>query len=144
MVGLGRSRRSRKVMDGLFPSLDWHYKWEKLSVGWGGVACRIIVSAPVPVPFLWIWDFNLGPWFGTWIWDWTWQFQPIKCRGSHTLIQSELCGSWSYNPNTAHTSTNSIWFMEWHYCSLKELINTAIFIQIGHLKRRHVNHFFKI
>ena len=52
------------------------------------VACRIIVSAPVPVPFLLtldlgfgtrIWDLNLGPGFGTWIWDldlglrtWTW------------------------------------------------------------------------
>ena len=34
--------------------------------GWGGVvACRIIVSSPVPVPFLWTSD--LG--FGTWIWD---------------------------------------------------------------------------
>ena len=29
------------------------------------VACRIIVSAPVPFPFLWTLD--LG--FGTWIWD---------------------------------------------------------------------------
>ena len=31
----------------------------------GVVACKIIVSAPVPVPFLWTLD--LG--FGTWIWD---------------------------------------------------------------------------
>ena len=79
-------RRSRKVMDGLFPSLDWHLRWEKLWVWVGGgcVACRIIVSAPVPVPFLWtldlgfgtlIWDFDLGLWFGTWIWDWTWAWQ---------------------------------------------------------------------
>ena len=29
------------------------------------VACRIIVSAPVPVPFLWTLDFG----FGTWILD---------------------------------------------------------------------------
>jgi len=42
------------------------------------VACRIIVSAPVPVPFLWtldlgfgtwIWDLDLALGFGTWIWD---------------------------------------------------------------------------
>ena len=53
-------------MDGLFPSLDWHIRLEKLLVVGGGcVACRIIVSAPVPVPFLWTLD--LG--FGTWIWD---------------------------------------------------------------------------
>ena len=32
---------------------------------WVVVACRIIVSAPVPFPFLWILD--LG--FGSWIWD---------------------------------------------------------------------------
>ena len=32
---------------------------------WGGVACRIIVSAPVPLHFLWTLDFG----FGTWIWD---------------------------------------------------------------------------
>ena len=33
--------------------------------GVGGLACRIIVSAPVPAPFLWTLDFA----FGTWIWD---------------------------------------------------------------------------
>ena len=32
-------------------------------MGGGCVACRIIVSAPVPVPFLWTLD--LGPEFGT-------------------------------------------------------------------------------
>ena len=47
------------------------------------VACRNIVSAPVPVPFLrtlnlgpgfgtWIWDLDLEPGFEPWIWDWTW------------------------------------------------------------------------
>ena len=44
----------------------------------GVVACRIIVSAPVPVPFLWtldfrfgtwIWDLDLGSGFGIWIWE---------------------------------------------------------------------------
>ena len=54
-------RRSRKVMDGLFPSLDLHFWSEKLGVG----GWWIIVSAPVPVPFLF--DFGLG--FGIWIWD---------------------------------------------------------------------------
>ena len=62
----------------LFPSLDLHFRSEKLWVvgwWWGGlVACRIIVSAPVPVPFLrtmdfgfrtWIWDLDLGLIFGT-------------------------------------------------------------------------------
>ena len=56
-----------KVMDGLFTSLDWHFRckkfWVVVVVVW--VACRIIVSAPVPVPFLWTLDFG----FGTWIWD---------------------------------------------------------------------------
>ena len=40
------------------------------------VACRIILSAPVPFPFLWtsgfgtwIWDLDLGPRFGIWISD---------------------------------------------------------------------------
>ena len=33
------------------------------------MACRIIVSAPVPVPFLWTLDLGFGTWFGTWLWD---------------------------------------------------------------------------
>ena len=50
------------VMDGLFPSLE-----VKKVMGGGVVvvACRILVSAPVPVRFLWTLDFG----FGTWIWD---------------------------------------------------------------------------
>ena len=51
-------------MDGIFPSLDWHFRWEKLGVG-GVVACWIILSAPVPFLFLWTLDFG----FWTWIWD---------------------------------------------------------------------------
>ena len=47
--------RSRKVMDGHFPSLDWHFRWEKLGVV---VACRIILSTPVPFPFQWTLDFG--------------------------------------------------------------------------------------
>ena len=37
------------------------------SYWWWLVACRIIVSAPVPFPFLWTLDFLLG--FLTWIFD---------------------------------------------------------------------------
>ena len=33
--------------------------------GWVVVACKIILSAPVPFPFLWTLDFG----FGTWILD---------------------------------------------------------------------------
>ena len=58
---LESDKRSRKVMEG-------HGRSRK-------VACRIIVSAPVPVPFLctldlglrfrtWIWDLDLGLYFG--------------------------------------------------------------------------------
>ena len=45
---------------------------------WWVVACKIIVSAPVPVPFLWTLDLEFGTWileldmglgFGTWIRD---------------------------------------------------------------------------
>ena len=37
---------------------------EKLWVGWWGgwVACRIIVSAPVPVPFLFLLDLRFETW----------------------------------------------------------------------------------
>ena len=40
------------------------------------VACRIIVSAPVPVPFLWTLDFGFWTWildldFGPGFWTWT-------------------------------------------------------------------------
>ena len=54
MEGQGRSR---EVMDGIFPLLDFYFSGQK--------CYRIIVSAPVPVPFLWTLD--LGPGFGTWI-----------------------------------------------------------------------------
>ena len=52
MEGQGRSR---KVMEGLFPSLDIHFRSKKLGVV---VACRIILAAPVPG--FWIWDLDLG------------------------------------------------------------------------------------
>ena len=69
--------RSRKVMDGLFQSLDWHIRWENLWVDGvvlgGVVACRIIVSVPVPVPVPFLWTLDSG--FETWIWDWTWAWQ---------------------------------------------------------------------
>ena len=60
--------------------LQVNFKVRKVIGGVGGVvvACRIILSAPVPFPFLWtldlgfgtwIWDLDLGLGFGTWIWD---------------------------------------------------------------------------
>ena len=56
--------RSWEVMEGhgrSFPITRLTYKVRKVRCGgWGGVvACRIIVSAPVPFPFLWTLDFRL-------------------------------------------------------------------------------------
>ena len=69
--------RSWKVMEGQGRSwLVFSYNWID-SLGeksywwwWVVVACRIILSAPVPFPFLWtldfrIWDLDLGLGFGT-------------------------------------------------------------------------------
>ena len=53
---------SRKVKEGH----GLTFQMRKVMGGGGCVACRIILSAPVPVPFLRTLDFG----FGTWIWDW--------------------------------------------------------------------------
>ena len=62
-------RRSGKVKEGhgwSFSITRLTFQERKVIGGWWVVmACRIIVSAPVPVPLLWTLD--LG--FGTWIWD---------------------------------------------------------------------------
>ena len=66
-------RRSWKVMEDQGRSwMVFSHPWIDISgeksYWWGGggvVACRIIVSAPVPFLFLWTLDFG----FGTWIWD---------------------------------------------------------------------------
>ena len=70
-IGKGQGM-SRKVKEGqgrswmVFPITGLRFQVRKVWGGVGGlVACRIILSAPVPVPFLRILD--LG--FGTWIWD---------------------------------------------------------------------------
>ena len=66
--------RSLKVKEGQgrsFPITGFTFQVRKVIgevVGGVVVACRIIVSAPVPVPFLWTLDFGSG----TWIWGWTW------------------------------------------------------------------------
>ena len=62
-------KRSWKVKEGhgwSFPITRLTFQVRKV-IGGGCVACRIIVSAPVPVPFLW--TLNLGRVFGTCIWD---------------------------------------------------------------------------
>ena len=79
-------------MDGSFPSLDLHFQSEKLLVGWWWVACRIIVSAPVPAPFLWTLDLGLG--FGTWIWDLDFGFGSGTGLGLDNLIF--LCRTWRH------------------------------------------------
>ena len=63
MEGHGRSRKLMMVF-----SHHWiDISGEKSYWMWGVwvVACRIIVSVPVPFPLLWTLDFV----FGTWIWD---------------------------------------------------------------------------
>ena len=63
-----------------FPITELTFQVRKVIGGWCGmvVACRIILSAPVPVPFhwtldlgfgTWIWDLDLGLGFGTCFWD---------------------------------------------------------------------------
>ena len=68
MEGHGRSRkvkegqgRSRKVNEGhgwSFPITGLTVWVRKVTGSGGGVACRIILSAPVPFLFLWTLDFN--------------------------------------------------------------------------------------
>ena len=53
-------------MEGGFLTLDWQFRWEKLCVV--VVACKTIVSAPVPVCFLRTLDLDLG--LRTWTWAW--------------------------------------------------------------------------
>ena len=84
MEGHGRSRKVKEGHGWSFPITGLTFQGRKVTGGWWGgvvVACRIILSAPVPFLFLWtldfgfgtwIWDLDLGPGFGTWIWDWTW------------------------------------------------------------------------
>ena len=73
MEGYGRLRKVKEGHVWSFPITRLTIQLRKYIGGGGGggggvVACRIIVSAPVPVPFLWTLDFG----FGTWICDWTW------------------------------------------------------------------------
>ena len=82
MEGHGRSRKVKDGHQWSFPITGLTFQVRKVIGGWVGggcVACRIIVS--VPVPFLWTLDLGFGTWawnldlglgFGTWIWDCTW------------------------------------------------------------------------
>ena len=66
--GHRKSGRSWNVKEGHWWSFlitRLTFQMRKVMGGGGYVACRIILSAPVPVPFLWTLDFG----FGTWIWD---------------------------------------------------------------------------
>ena len=71
MEGHGRSRKVKESHGWSFPITRLTFQVKKVigGGGWVVVACRIILSAPVPVlsSGLWIWDLGLG--FGTWIWD---------------------------------------------------------------------------
>ena len=64
MEGLGRSRKVKGGHGWSFPITRLTYQVRKVI---GGVvvvvvACKIIVSAPVPVPFLRTLDFGFGTW----------------------------------------------------------------------------------
>ena len=65
MEGCGRSRNVKEGHGRFFPITILTFQVGKVIGGWWWVACRIIMSAPVPFPFLWTLDFE----FGTWIWD---------------------------------------------------------------------------
>ena len=66
MEGHGRSKRVKVGHGWSFPITGLTFQVRKVVGGCGGcVACRIIVSVPVPDPFLWTLDFRLL----TWIWD---------------------------------------------------------------------------
>ena len=78
MEGHGRSRKVKEGHGWSFPITGLTFQVRKVIGGVGWVACRIIVSAPIPVLFLltldlgfvtWICDLDLGLGFGTWIWD---------------------------------------------------------------------------
>ena len=67
MEGQGRSRKVKEGLGGSFPITGLTFQVRKVMCGGGVVvvACRIIVSAPVPFLFLWTFNFE----FGTWNWD---------------------------------------------------------------------------
>ena len=63
MEGHGRLRKVKEGHGWYFPVTGLTYQVRKLLVVGGGcVACRIIVSVPVPDPFLWTLDFGIGTW----------------------------------------------------------------------------------
>ena len=62
MEGHGRSRKVKEGHGWSFPITRLTFQVRKVigGVGGGCVACRIIVSSPVPVPFLWTLDLGIG------------------------------------------------------------------------------------
>ena len=81
MEGQGSSRKVKEGHGWSFPITRLTFQMRKVMGGvvvGGCVACRIIISAPVP--FLrtldfgfgtWIWDLDFELGFRTWFWDWT-------------------------------------------------------------------------
>ena len=65
MEGHGRSREVKEGQAWSFLITRLIFQVRKV-MGGGCVACRIIVSAPVPVPFLWTLDLGLGFWSQIW------------------------------------------------------------------------------
>ena len=63
MEGHGRSWKVKEGHGWSFPITGLTFQGRKVTGG--VVACRIIVSAPVPFLFLWTFNFE----FGTWNWD---------------------------------------------------------------------------
>ena len=58
MEGQGRSSKVKEGHGWSFPITRLTFQVRKVRGGVVVVACRIIVSAPVPVPFLWTLDFE--------------------------------------------------------------------------------------
>ena len=64
MEGHGTSRKVKEGYGWSFPITRLTFQMRTVTGGWWWVACRIIVSAPVPVPFLMTLDFGFWTWIG--------------------------------------------------------------------------------
>ena len=94
MEGHGRSRKVKEGLRWLFLITRLAFQVRKVIGGW--VACRFVVSAPVPAPFLWTLDLGFGIWildldfglgFGTWIMEWLDNCIKLTIENIQTLEQ---------------------------------------------------------